>query len=53
MGKFHEKLLGLNIDKNVTFENHFLKIICKKVSAKISALALLKTILPFDKKRIL
>ena len=49
---FHEKLLWLNIDENVTFENH-LKNFCEKVSAKISALARLKTILPFDKKRIL
>ena len=48
----HEKLLGLIIDKNLNFEKH-LTILCKKVSGKVSALARMVKILPFDKKRLL
>ena len=48
----HEKLLGLIIDKNLNFEKH-LTILCKKVSDKVSPLARMVKILPFDKKRLL
>ena len=48
----HEKLLGLIIDKNLNFEKH-LTILCKKVSGKVSALARMVKVLPFDKKRLL
>ena len=48
----HEKLLGLVIDKKLNFENH-LAIICKKASAKVTALARMVKIIPFEKKRLL
>ena len=48
----HEKLLELIIDKNLDIEKH-LTILCKKVSGKVSALARMVKILPFDKKRLL
>ena len=44
-----EKLLGLNIDKNLNFEVH-LSNICKKASAKVTALARLVKLVSFDKK---
>ena len=47
-----QKLLGLTVDKNLSFENH-LKILCKKVSQKVSALARIAGILPFQKRHIL
>ena len=48
----NEKLLGLTIDKQLNFEKHLLKL-CKKVSGKVSALARLFKIIPFEKKRLL
>ena len=48
----YEKLLGLTIDKKLTFNKH-LSILCKKVSGKVSALARMVKIIPFDKKRLL
>ena len=45
----HTKWLGLVIDKNLNFNKH-LEILCKKVSAKVSALA---RIIPLEKKRLL
>ena len=48
----HEKLLGLVIDKKLNFNKH-LTIICKKVSAKVTALARMVKIIPFEKKRLL
>ena len=48
----HEKLLGLVIDKKLSFNEH-LSILCKKVSGKVSALARMVKILAFDKKRLL
>ena len=48
----HEKLLGLGIDKELKFHQH-VKNICKKASAKITALARLIKILPLQRKKIL
>ena len=47
-----EKLLGLDIDKNMNFHNHVMGI-CKKASAKLSALIRLANIIPFEEKKIL
>ena len=44
-----EKLLGLVIDKNLHC-NKYLTILCKKVSGKVSALARMVKIIPFNKK---
>ena len=49
---YQEKLLGLTIDKELKFKNHLLDV-CKKASAKVTALARLVKIVPFDKKRLL
>ena len=48
----HEKLLGLVIDKKLNFTKH-LNIVCKKVGAKVTALARMVKIIPVEKKRIL
>ena len=48
----HEKLLGIIIDKNLNFNAH-LKEICKKVSAKVTALARVVRFLPFFRRRML
>lgn len=47
-----EKLLGMKVDKNLNFETH-LKTLCKKVNQKVSALARIAGILPFQKRHIL
>ena len=47
-----EKLLGIQIDKNLKFNHHLLNI-CKKARAKVTALARLAKLVPFEKKRIL
>ena len=47
-----EKLLGLIIDKNLNFSEH-ISTICKKVSAKVTALARMVKIIPLEKKRVL
>ena len=47
-----EKLLGMIVDKNLSFESH-LKTLCKKVNQKISALARIAGVLPFQKRQIL
>ena len=47
-----EKLLGLVIDKKLSFNKH-LTILCKKSSAKVTALARMMKIIPVEKKRIL
>ena len=47
-----EKLLGIHIDKELKF-NHHLQDICKKARAKVTALARLAKLVPFEKKRIL
>ena len=48
----HEVLLGLTIDNNLKFTKH-LKEICKKASGKVTSLARMVKIIPFQKKRIL
>ena len=48
----HEKLLGLVIDKKLNFNSHLI-MVCKKVSAKVTALARLVNIIPLEKKRLL
>ena len=45
-----EKLLGITIDKNLTFNEHLTNI-CKKASQKLSALARISQVLPFHKRR--
>ena len=47
-----EKLLGIHIDKELKFKDHLLTI-CKKARCKVTALARLAKLLPFDKKKIL
>ena len=48
----YEKLLGIKVDKDMTFDVH-LKTLCKKVNQKVSALARIAGILPFQKRHIL
>ena len=48
----YEKLLGLTIDKNLNFNQH-LSILCKEVSANVSALARMVKIIPFEKRRFI
>ena len=47
-----EKLLGVTIDKNLNFNSH-LSSICKKVSQKVTALARIVKLLPFQKRSII
>ena len=47
-----EKLLGMTVDKNLSFNLH-LKILCKKVNQKVSALARIVRILPFQKRQLI
>ena len=47
-----EKLLGITVDKNLKFDKH-VENICKKASAKVTALARLIKIVPMEKKKIL
>ena len=47
-----EKLLGMTVDKNLKFNLH-LKGLCKKVNQKVSALARIARILPFQKRHII
>ena len=47
-----EKLLGMTVDKNLNFNSH-LKILCAKVNQKVSALARIINILPFQKRHII
>ena len=46
-----EKLLGMSVDKDLNFNSH-LKSLCKKVNQKVSALARIVNILPFQKRHI-
>lgn len=48
----HEKLLGLMIDKKLSFETH-LNNICKKASSKVTALSRMMNFIPMEKKRLL
>ena len=47
-----EKLLGMTVDKNLNFNLH-LKTLCKKVNQKVSALARIARILPFQKRHLI
>ena len=47
-----EKLLGITIDKNLKFDTHVTNI-CKKASAKLTALSRLMKIVPLEKKKLL
>ena len=47
-----EKLLGVIIDKELKFDKHLLNI-CKKASAKVTALGRLVKLVPQEKKKIL
>ena len=47
-----EILLGMDIDKELKFDHHLLDI-CKKARAKVTALARLTKLVPFEKKRML
>ena len=47
-----EKLLGVTIDKKLKFDTH-VKNMCKKASAKVTALSRLARVIGFQKKRIL
>ena len=47
-----EKLLGMTVDKNLNFNLH-LNTLCKKVNQKVSALARIVRILPFQKRRLI
>ena len=47
-----EKLLGMTVDKKLNFNLH-LKTLCKKVNQKVSALARIVRILPFQKRRLI
>ena len=47
-----EKLLGMTVDKNLSFNFH-LKTLCKKVNQKVSALARIVRILPFQKRHLI
>ena len=48
----YEKLLGMTVDKNLNFNMH-LKTLCSKVNQKVSALARIVRILPFQKRRLI
>ena len=45
-----EKLLGVTIDKNLNFNSH-LSILCKKAGHKVTALARVVKLLPFNRSR--
>ena len=47
-----EKLLGMLVDKDLNFDSN-LKSLCKKVNQKVSALARIANILPFQKRHII
>ena len=47
-----EKLLGINLDNNLTFKDH-VSTLCKKAGQKVTALARLVKYMPFHKRRIL
>ena len=47
-----EKLLGINIDSNLTFETH-VELLCKKASQKLNALLRVTWSLNFDQRKLL
>ena len=48
----YEKLLGINIDSNLTFETH-VESLCKKASQKLNALLRVTWSLNFDQRKLL
>ena len=48
----YRKLLGLSLDKELKFHEH-VKTLCKKASAKVTALGRLIKIVPMERKKIL
>ena len=46
-----EELLGLTVDKNLNFNEH-LSMICKKASAKVSALTRMAMLIPLGRRKI-
>ena len=52
MESYQEKLLGITIDKELKFNSHLLGI-CKKASAKVTALTRLVKLVPLEKKKLL
>ena len=48
----HQKLLGVTIDKNLTF-NHHISNICSKAGQKLTALSRLSRLMTFDKRKLL
>ena len=48
----NEKLLGLNIDRNINFDDHVFTL-CKKACRKLSVLSRISNNMSFEKKRIL
>ena len=49
---YQQKLLGVTIDKELKFSEHLTNI-CKKASAKVTALGRLVKIVPMEKKKLL
>ena len=45
-----EKLLGIKIDKKLTFEEHIDRL-CKKASQKVSALARISSLITFEQRK--
>ena len=45
-----EKLLGIKIDENLTFEEH-VEGLCKKVSQKVSGLARISSLMRFEQRK--
>ena len=48
----YEKLLGIRIDNNLTFEPH-VRSLCKKASQKLKAFARIAFSLTFDQRKLL
>ena len=48
----HQKLLGITIDKNLTFKHHISNI-CSKAGQKLTALSRLSRLMPFNKRKLL
>ena len=47
-----QKLLGVTIDKNLNFNSHLLKL-CNNIGRKVTALARIAKLLPFNKRKLI
>ena len=47
-----QKLLGVTIDKNLNFDSHLSKL-CNNVGRKVTALARIAKLLPFNKRKLI